>query len=555
MQWISPETFRYTPPAALSITSANAPANDIYGSGVNLNAVYGNAPLAKFAVTTTQKLCVVEMTDFADYMLAQGANEITLILVSDAKNVTAIELVGDTIMTKVDEFDCINKGPSTTAGGYTLNQATYKFFSWIKGVDGGLQIDTRSISGGVNQNQAARISLFDSIWKDNSYVGKTIRVTFSAKASRAGRIDLGLRQRQLYAFKDFAGTSDSVNLTTEWQTYTYEFIVTQAMYDCITNGDDPNGIEATGLQLGIRFYDFAGGATTYPEAQLMFRDFVVSSVETFDNSGIFNDIYDFSNTKPTVDTRGYGKQLATITNGELVIDLTKDSQAPNANAYTRVTALDNLFADSSNVGKTFIISFRAKATEAGVMDFAFNKYGSFTTYSYGGITYKTQYALTTEYQKFTYTFTAVEDMFTTHASTNLNLAFRLYNGYLDSGAYKAAQVYIDDLTIVENPYIHSVDYTYDMATNKPTVDTRGYGKQLATIANGELEIDLTKDSQAPNANAYTRVVAFDQIFSDSSNSGKTFTISFRAKATEAGVMDMAFNLLGSFTTYSYGGTI
>ncbi len=538
---------------SLSITSANAPANDIYGSGVNLSAVYGNAPLAKFAVTTTQKLCVVEMTDFADYMLAQGANEITLILVSDAKNVTDIELAGDTIMTKVDEFDCINKGPATTAGGYTLNQATYKFFSWIKGVDGGLQIDTRSISGGVNQNQAARISLFDSIWKDNSYVGKTIRVTFSAKASRAGRIDLGLRQRQLYAFKDFAGTSDSVNLTTEWQTYTYEFIVTQAMYDCITNGDDPNGIEATGLQLGIRFYDFAGGASTYPETQLMFRDFVISSVETFDNSGIFNEGYDFSNTKPTVDTRGYGKQLATITNGELVIDLTKDSQAPNANAYTRVEALNQLFADSSNIGKTFIISFRAKATEAGIMDFAFNKYGSFTTYSYGGITYKTQYALTTEYQKFTYTFTAVEDMFTTHASTNLNLAFRLYNGFLDGAAYKAAQVYIDDILIVENPYIRSVDYTYDMSTNKPTVDTRGYGKQLATITNGEIQIDLTKDSQAPNANAYTRVVALDQIFSDSSNSGKTFTISFRAKATEAGVMDMAFNLFGSFTTYSYGG--
>ena len=50
------------------------------------------------------------------------------------------------------------------------------------------------------------------------------------------------------------------------------------MYDCITNGNDPNGIEATGLQLGIRFYDFAGGATTYPETQLMFRDFVVGPV-------------------------------------------------------------------------------------------------------------------------------------------------------------------------------------------------------------------------------------------------------------------------------------
>ncbi|MBQ2794382.1 MAG: hypothetical protein IJF05_06780, partial [Clostridia bacterium] len=536
------------------ITSSDAPANDIYGAGVNVNSVFGNKPLATFTVGTAETPCLVEFTDFADAMAAAGATEVTLIIVSSTKTVTDITLVGDEIITKINEFDCINKGPSTTAGGYTLTQTTYKFFSWIDGADGGLQIDTRSISGVVNQNQAARISIFDDIWTDTSYIGKTIRYTFSAKATAEGRIDLGLRQRQLYAFNDFAGTSASVNLTTEWQTYTLEFVVTQAMYDCITNGDDPNGIEATGLQLGIRFYDFADGASTYPDAQLMFRDFVVQKVEKADND-VFTDLYDMSATKPTVDTRGYGNQLATITDGELEIDLTKDSQAPNSNAYTRVEALNKLFADSSNNNKTFMISFRAKATEAGVMDMAFNKFGSFNTYSYAGTTYATQYSLTTEYQTFTYTFTAVEDMFTTHESTNLNLAFRLYNGFLaDSTAYKAAQIYIDDLLIVENPYVRSVDYTYDFSTTNPTVDTRGYGKQLAAITDGELQIDLTKDSQAPNANAYTRVVALDQIFANSANVGKTFTITFRAKATEAGVMDMAFNKLGSFSTYSYDGT-
>ncbi|MBR2972386.1 MAG: hypothetical protein IKC61_05615 [Clostridia bacterium] len=536
-----------------TITAATAPANDIYGSGVNLNAVYGNKPLATFAVNTSSQDCVVELTEFADYMAEQGAKEITLILVSDAKNVTTIEVVGDEIVTKFDEFDCINRGPSTSAGGYTLTQTTYKFFSWLKGEDGGLQIDTRSVSGAVNQNQAARISVLNAIWQDTSYVGKTIRVTFAAKANEAGRIDVGLRQRQLYAFKDFAGTSASYNLTTDWQTFTYEFVVTQAMYDCITNGDDPNGIEATGLAFGVRFYDFADGNSNYGDTQLVFRDFVVSTVEKADSSDTFYMNYDMSANKPTVDTRGYGKQLASIVDGEIQIDLTKDSQAPNPNGYTRITALDNIFADASNVGKTFILSFRAKASEPGVMDFAFNKFGSFNTYTFAGMTYSTQYELTTEYQTFTYTFKAVEDMFTTHASTNLNLAFRLYNGYLDGSAYKAAQVYIDDITIVENPYVRSVDYTYDMDSNAPNFDTRGYGKQLASIVNGELQIDLTKDTQTPNSNAYTRVVALDQIFADSSNVGKTFTISFRAKASEAGMIDFAFNKFGSFNTYSYNG--
>ena len=533
-----------------TITSANAPANDIYGSGVNLNAVYANAPLATFAVSSTESNCLVDLTEFADYMAEQGASEITLILVSDAKNVTTVEIVGDEIVTKVDSYDCIDKGPATGAAGYTLDQSTYKFWTWTKGEDGGLQIDTRSISGGVNANQNAQINIFDTVWKDTSYVGKTIRFTFRAKATKDGQATLSLNKRQLYAFNKYPGLDETIELTTTWQTYTFEFVVTQAMYDIVDN--TASGIDAPGLALGIRFNNFADGAT-YGNHQLTFRDFAVYTVEKPDASETFLKSFDFSTTKPTVDTRGYGKQLATIVDGELQIDLTKDSQAPNPNGYARVAALDQLFADTSNVGKTFVLTFRAKASEAGVMDFAFNKFGSFNTYTFAGQTYNAQYNLTTEYQTFTYTFKAVEDMFTTHASTNINLAFRFYNGFLNGSAYKSAQIYIDDIMIVENPYVRSVDYTYDMTNTKPTVDTRGYGKQLATIVNGEIQIDLTKDSQSPNPNAYTRVTALDTLMADSSNVGKTFTVSFRAKASEAGVMDFAFNKFGSFNTYSFGG--
>ena len=534
-----------------TITSATAPANDIYSSGVNLNAVYSNAPLATFAVGTSEKTYVVDLTEFADYMVEQGANEITLVLVSDAKNVTNISVVGDEVVTKVDEFDCIDKGPATGAAGYTLDQSTYKFWNWIKGEDGGLQIDTRSISGGVNANQNAQINIFDTIWKDTSYVGKTIRFTFSVKATEDGVASLSLNKRQLYAFTKYPGLDESINVTTSWQTFTFEFVVTQEMYNIIDN--TAAGIDAPGLALGIRFNNFADGAT-YGNNQITFRDFEVCTVEKPDSVETYIKNFDFSTTKPTVDTRGYGKQLATIIDGELQIDLTKDSQAPNPNAYTRVTALDHLLSDTTNIGKTFVLTFRAKASEAGAMDFAFNKYGSFNTYTFAGQTYSTSYDLTTEWQTFTYTFKAVEDMFTTHQSTNLNLAFRLYNGFLNGSAYKEAQVYIDDIMIVENPYVRSVDYSYDMNTARPTVDTRGYGKQLATIVNGELQIDLTKDSQAPNANAYTRVAALDTLMSDASNVGKTFTVSFIAKASEAGVMDFAFNKFGSFNTYTYSGT-
>ena len=538
-----------------TITSSNAPANDIYGSGVNLNAVYGNKPLATFAVGTSSKKCVVELTEFTDYMLANGATAVTLIIVSDAKNVTTIDIPGGEIVTKVDDFDCINKGPSTTAAGYTLDQTTYKFYSWIKGEDGGLQIDTRSISGGVNANQNAQINVFDTIWSDRSYIGKTVRFSFRAKASEAGAITVALNKRQLYAFNKYPGFSGTADLTTEWQTFTFEFVVTEEMYNIIDN--TAAGIDAPGFALGVRFTDFSNGSKYYDPAnglngaQIVLRDFIINAVEIPETIELYHMSYDFSSVKPTVDTRGYGTQISTITDGELVIDLGKDTQAPNANGYTRVTALDNLFSDTSNMGKTFVISFRAKASETGVMDFAINKFGSFNTYSYAGKTYNTQYALTTEYQTYTYTFTALGDMFTTHASSNLNLAFRLFNGYESGGAYKKAQVYIDDLTIVENPYIRSVDITYDFAAAKPTFDTRGYGTQIAKIINGELVINLALDTQAPNANGYTRVEALDEILTNSASVGKTFVISFRAKATEDGLMDFAFNKSGSFDTYAY----
>ena len=537
-----------------TITSATAPANDIYGAGVNLNAVYGNKALATFAVSTTSKSCMVELTEFTEYMLAEGAREITLILVSDAKNVTTIEIPNGETVTQVDSFDCVNKGFSVAASGYTLDQSTYKFNAF-KGSGNGLQLDLRAIndSNGTNDNQNVRLPVFDTVWKDASNIGKTVRFTFKAKASEAGYIKLSLTQHgnlDKYVWGNgWQLISAQTDLTTDWQTFTYEFVVTEELF----NARNDSTSSAPDVALGVRFSGFKDAEGKYKDAQINFCDFVINVVTRSEEFDLYRMVYDFDSTKPTVDTRGYGKQLASIVNGELQIDLTKDSQAPNANGYTRVTALDNLLADESNKGKTFVLTFKAKATEAGLMDFAFNKFGSFNTYTYGGRTYNAQYNLTTEYQTFTFTFVAVDDMFTTHDTSNINLAFRFYNGYLDGSAYKAAQIYIDDISITENPFVRSVDYTYDFSTNKPTLDTRGYGKQLASIVNGELQIDLTKDSQAPNSNAYTRIEALDQILTNSASVGKTFVITFRAKATQAGQLDFAFNKSGSFNTYTYGG--
>ena len=559
-----------------NLTAANAPANDIYGGGVNINEVYGNTSLATFKVGAYENTYRVDLTDFAEYMLRQGATEITLVLVTDSNQVTNIKVIDEADPYKISEYDC----------EYILPEIRQSGFSGLKlnPTDESLQLDLSSITTAPsNTNPNVRMYVLGDVWANESYIGKTIRISFYAKANVAGNIKLSLNQLHVtannsandYTYKNFPGLDKTASLTTEWQKITCEFLVTRAMYDQLQYGRT-GGVNIPELALGVRFPGFVSGSAYNTSAKIQFRNFVVSEVPEMP---IFEEYYDFSTTTPEYDTRGYnnesgnGTQIASKENGELKVDLNK-SYNFNANQYVRVAAMQNIFADKATYsGKTFTITFRAKATLAGLMDFSFNKFGTFNTYSYNGTTYTTQYQLTTEYQTFTYEFVAIDDMFTTHASNNLNLAFRFYNGYRivsDDGKavidYKDAIIYIDDIKIIayDNagaasvvPTVQNVsvertftDVKYDFSSNVPTASSSGYGpQQICSVKNGLFEIDLTKSTNC-NANEYVRLNALDSIFADAANLGKTFTISFRAKATQSGLMDLTLNC-GTDGTYSY----
>ena len=57
----------------------------------------------------------------------------------------------------IASYDCVNRGFSLAASGYTLDQSTYKFNAF-KGTGNGLLIDLRAINdtNGTNNNQNAR---------------------------------------------------------------------------------------------------------------------------------------------------------------------------------------------------------------------------------------------------------------------------------------------------------------------------------------------------------------------------------------------------------------
>ena len=737
-----------------TINASNAPANDIYSSGVNLNAVWGNKPLATFKVGVGETGCLVEITEFADAMLANGAKEITLILVSDSSNATEIEIVSlnEETLKKIDSFDCVINTPTTNGAGFSnLDESVYKFYvkneegigfdlrtaykdtvkttsngrieifnnvwasptyvgktirfsfsakSTIAGSvelglnqrqkyafnnfpgfsatadittewqtftyefvatqemydiitsgsdangiqppglalgvhfagfnDGtgkykGAQILFRNINvfevvpddseivtrvsyiDGINQKPTAggagftldtstypfnyynsegigvdlrtahndvvkttsnaKFEIFNDIWADTSYVGKTIRFSFSAKSTIAGSVELGLNQRQKYAFNNFPGFSATADITTEWQTFTYEFVATQEMYDIITSGSDANGIQPPGLALGVHFAGFNDGTGKYKGAQITFRDFIVSTVEykvEEDEAAPILNQYDFVKSQPDVTASGYsGSNLWATVDGALEFYAGKIANG-NSNQNFRISAFDNILGThTENIGKTFRVIFKAKSTVAGRLDVSLNTgtggkgnpakpNGAFDIYP----DHTWVFDLSDEYQTYTFTFVALEGMYDTESYATIQLGIRLFNGFYGDASYKDATISIDDLVVVEDPYVRSVDVNYDFSTNAPTVDFRGYSTQIGAVnkTTGELEINLASHSSAPNSGQYARVAALQQIWANKQNLGKTFTIEFTAKSTIAGAVDFAINKTGTWDNYSFGGT-
>ena len=733
-----------------TINSSNAPANDIYGSGVNLNAVFGNAPIASFKIGSVDQTCVVDCSEFATEMLEKGATEITLIIVSDSNSVTTINVIGSDAqaLIKIAEYDAVNVKPGYAGAGFTLDVSTYAFYNntsegimidlrtahkdtvkstsnsrfdifneiwadrsyigktirfsfsakatesgsielalnqrpkyafanfpgfaetaaltteWntytyefvvteemytiITGGDDGIVspglslgvhfvgfddgtgkykgaqltfrdfvvyevpentsevvtrivsydgINTRPIQGGagfskldestysfyiknsegmgvdlrtayndtVKTTSNTKFEIFNEVWADRSYIGKTIRFSFAAKASENGSIEIGLNQRQLYAFNTFPGFSGTASLTSSWKTFTYEFVVTEEMYTIITSGSDENGIQSPGLALGVHFNGFNDGTGKYKGAQIMFRNFVVSTVEykESDEEALLRK-YNFSTTTPGVTASGYsGSNLWAATDGSLEFYAGKITNG-NANQNFRISVFDDVLGThTENIGKTYRVIFKAKATTPGRVDLSLNTgtggagnpakpNGAFDIYP----EHTWAFNLTDEYETYNFTFVALAGMYDTASYATIQLGVRLFNGFHNGTSYIDSTVSFDEIIVVEDPYIRTVDINYDFETSKPAAtdfDFRGYSTQIGSISNGALEIDLGNHTNAANSGQYSRIAAFKSIWANPANAGKTFTITFRAKAQEAGVMDFAINKTGTWDNYTYNG--
>ncbi|MCQ2413816.1 MAG: hypothetical protein MJ082_03350, partial [Clostridia bacterium] len=220
-------------------TLADLPANDPYGYGADLDAVYRNAPLATVKVTGAGDY-PVNISDFARAAIAAGKSEITVILtVAPGEGVTEIPV----------SFSSITEVPGY---GITYDFETYDGGLVQAGVETGAieavdSSDNHTADGGRSlhllMTEKYQRTYLKKLLNENNTIsaedfGKEYQVTFFAQVNKAGSILISVAN-----FTSRPGTGDQQKEFTvsesdvgKWVQYSYSFTVRQEMLDGGHNG-------------------------------------------------------------------------------------------------------------------------------------------------------------------------------------------------------------------------------------------------------------------------------------------------------------------------------
>ena len=579
-----------------SINPTNAPANDLYGAGVNLAAVFGNAPLGSFTSTASESVFSLNITDYAKAMKAAGASSVTLIFVSGSNEIK-----------EISSYDFETKKPSMGTAGYSIPQISnnawrdniYKIqngvlsiltanhCSWADANNHAATDPTVPAKGNGNQN-IKLLGVFDSIWADKANIGKTYRITFKASATEAGKLDLSMTTNgdaydengkladwTGYKWKPFPDFNTSVNLTTTEQIYTVEFTATESMFT-LYNADKT--VSSQKLGLALRFFEgFKNDSNEYyKDATITLDDLRVEEVPTKVTVSLVDKTPDIAigennfSASPSINRTGYACKNGEVwqwKDGELQLVPANNGTTGNDGQNVQLKSLlDPLWKNASYVGQTARITFRAKSTIDGTLDLGLADQGSTYVWTkFPGASGSA--ALTAEWKTFTFEFTVTEAMQTTSATTPLNLRFSAFGGFSNAdGTYKDVTISIDDVKAVvlndNTPVAYNA--TFDFKTSK-TVKQPGFGYLASVGAIGRVENETLVLNPSRNYDGTTQEPAkgnsgqniqiwnlLDGIFGDTANKGKTYRIKFTAKASEVGKLHVS--IATDITAYMKGTT-
>lgn len=563
-----------------SINPTNAPANDLYGAGVNLAAVFGNAPLGSFTSTASESVFSLNITDYAKAMKAAGASSVTLIFVSGSNEIK-----------EISSYDFETKKPSMGTAGYAipkisdnawrdnifkiqngaLSILTANHCSWADANNHAATDPTVPAVGNEDQN-VKLLGIFDSIWADKANIGKTYRITFKASATLEGKLNLSMTTNgeaynatisTNYHWKPFPDFNTSVHLTTTEQTYTVEFTATESMFT-LYNKDKT--VSSKKLGLALRFFEgFRNDDKTYKDVTITLDDLRVEEVPTKVTVSLVDKTPDIAigendfTTTPNIYRTAFntnGGETYQWENGELHITPAHSTGKGNSDQNVQLKSLlDPLWKNASYVGKTVRITFRAKSTIDGTLDLGLSAHGGdYNWKKFPGVSGSA--ALTAEWKTFTFEFTVTEDMQTKSATAPLNLRFGMFGGFSNAdGTYKDVTISIDDVRAVVLNDTTPVAYTvsYDSASFGVTQqigfawsngDPGRYGrKDDALVMNPAYKRgdgSITPDAGNGDQNIQVQNL-LDGIFDHAENKGKTYRIKFLIKASEAGKLQIGLS--------------
>lgn len=310
-------------------------------------------------------------------------------------------------------------------------------------------------------------------------VGTVVKVSFKAKTSYSsgGTLTAALKENgsDPFQWRTTPGIINQFKLTTNWQTFGFEFTVTESMVAKYNSGVD--------LQLCFSMYD--GFVYTDSDGNELYYGQGDADAAESERTTLYLDNIGFAKKSDTVATpwtksyesfgdaggSGFGGSAFLQNKGDILT--IKPSLDANANSNSgqniRLTSsLTDIWNDTSYIGKTVRVRVKAKASIPGKMTIAVSSTG--TVKKTSGEDYTLQWSkldgtardvmLTTEYQTFTVEFKVTEDMYFGKMGAYKNttngakpcISFFLFDGFRMDGVSKYKEdaiIYIDSVVLEE----------------------------------------------------------------------------------------------------------
>ena len=552
-----------------TINYTNAPANNRFGFDADAQKVYGGAPIAVLDVGGAGSY-TVDVTDYAVYMKDIGAQYGTLIFVMNTPSRPETQVLTEGFEGGSVPFEIV-QGGDIIGHGISADESHTGTSSY--------QMNT------AYEYDRLKFDILDCQSLTTEDVGKRYTVTYWMKADKAGNFFNSLLFRR-GANEHVQQQTQRYTTANEWQQFTYSFTLTSDMINESSTADtipsylnfqlDRMGLRASGKYDNVCAYidDLVVTENKAGDIPLTFTQGDDSEVvETYGKTISFDDLATWR-TSGTARREvnadfdmGFGGGVQADLKGELVgADVTADHTTGTGkslwlcmpNSYNRFKFY-NFFDHNlteADIGRSFHISFWAKADKTGSFEYGFMSVGSNSPYTakiYESELNKKQvgrFAAADTWTQFEYDVTVDEGMLASYYTGHENEYYNPALFSIVSSGLSGGNMYVDDFVITETtverePYAYRFDWESEPAGTAWSFNgfEDGENKVIPTTAENHTPGAADgKSLQVLTDKTYNRVYFYNVVDSmTAADIGRTFQITFWMKADKAGRFELVMS--------------